>query len=35
MRNALGWKPEYTFEALMHEMVDHWMDVLQGIPSTR
>ena len=35
MRKALGWKPEYTFEALMHEMVDHWMNVLQGISSTR
>ena len=35
MRKALGWKPEYTFEALMHEMADHWMNVLQGISSTR
>lgn len=34
-RKKMGWKPEYTFEALMHEMVDHWMDVLQGIKSSR
>lgn len=30
IRKTLGWKPEYTFEMLMHEMVDHWMLVLQG-----
>ena len=23
----LGWKPEYTFEAMMAEMVDHWMEL--------
>jgi GDPmannose 4,6-dehydratase len=34
-REILDWKPEYTFEALMHEMVDHWMNVLQGVKSTR
>jgi GDPmannose 4,6-dehydratase len=34
-RNILGWEPEYSFEALMHEMVDHWMDVLQGKESLR
>lgn len=27
-RTVLGWKPEYTFESMMHEMVDHWMDIL-------
>ncbi len=35
IRETLGWKPEYTFEGMMHEMCDHWMDVLQGIKSTR
>ena len=35
IRTQLGWSPEYTFERMMHEMCDHWMDVLQGIPSTR
>ena len=35
VRETLGWKPEYTFESLMHEMCDHWMDVLQGIKSLR
>jgi GDPmannose 4,6-dehydratase len=24
---ALGWEPEYTFEDLMDEMIDHWMKV--------
>lgn len=24
-RTLLGWKPEYTFEGMMYEMVDHWM----------
>lgn len=23
---ALGWKPIYTFEALLDEMIEHWMD---------
>ena len=35
IRETLGWKPEYTFEGMMHEMCDHWMDVLQGIKSVR
>ena len=35
IRETLGWKPEYTFTALMHEMCDHWMDVLSGKKSTR
>ena len=34
LRKTFDWKPEYTFESMMHEMCDHWMDVL-GIPSTR
>lgn len=24
---ALGWKPEYTFETMMDEMIEHWMDI--------
>ncbi len=35
IRETLGWNPEYSFEELMHEMCDHWMDVLQGIESNR
>jgi len=35
IRETLGWKPEYTFEGLMHEMCDHWMDILQGKKSVR
>jgi len=34
-RTTLNWEPTYTFEGMMHEMVDHWMDVLQNIESTR
>ena len=35
IRTTLGWKPTYTFEELMHEMTDHWMDILQGKKSER
>lgn len=24
---ALGWKPEYTFESMMDEMIEHWMNI--------
>ena len=24
---ALGWEPEYTFETLMDDMIDHWINV--------
>jgi len=24
---SLGWEPEYTFETLMDEMIEHWMEV--------
>lgn len=27
IRTELGWKPKYTFKALMHEMCDHWMSL--------
>ncbi len=35
IRETLKWKPEYTFEQLMFEMCDHWMDVFQGKESFR
>jgi GDPmannose 4,6-dehydratase len=35
LRETFNWKPEYTFESLMYEMCDHWMDVLQGKKSIR
>ena len=35
IRETLGWKPEYTFKEMMHEMCDHWMDVLQNKKSNR
>jgi GDPmannose 4,6-dehydratase len=25
---ALGWKPEYTFETLMDDMVDSWDEII-------
>tara|TARA_Y100000310_G_scaffold323733_1_gene384554 strand:- start:4597 stop:5565 length:969 start_codon:yes stop_codon:yes gene_type:complete len=28
IREVLGWEPEYTFETMMDEMVDHWMEIL-------
>jgi GDPmannose 4,6-dehydratase len=24
MRTEFGWEPEYTFETLMDEMIEHW-----------
>ena len=35
IRETLGWEPEYTFKEMLHEMCDHWMDVLQGKESYR
>mgnify|MGYP003111171834 CR=1 FL=1 len=29
LRTTLGWEPEYTFESLMDEMIDHWLDHYQ------
>jgi GDPmannose 4,6-dehydratase len=28
IRTELGWKPTYTFESMMDEMVEHWMNIL-------
>jgi len=30
IRNILGWKPEYTFNGTMDEMIYHWMSLLGG-----
>lgn len=35
IREELNWKPEYSFVDLLHEMCDHWLDVLQGKKSYR
>jgi GDPmannose 4,6-dehydratase len=35
LRELTGWEPTYTFEEMLHEMCDHWMDVLQGKESLR
>ena len=28
VRSELGWKPTYTFETLLDEMIDHWMRII-------
>ena len=28
IREELGWKPEYSFEKLMDEMIEYWKDQL-------
>lgn len=28
IRQTLGWEPEYTFEGMVKEMVDHWMEIV-------
>jgi GDPmannose 4,6-dehydratase len=27
LRETLGWEPEYTFETLMDEMIEHWLNI--------
>ena len=34
-RKELGWSQSYSFTELLHEMCDHWLDVLQNIESYR
>ena len=35
IKSILKWEPTYTFETMLHEMCDHWMDTLQGKQSYR
>ena len=35
LKQTFDWKPEYTFDSMIIEMIDHWMDVLQGKKSYR
>lgn len=28
IRNILGWQPKYSFETMIEEMIDHWMQTL-------
>ena len=35
LKRTLNWETTYTFESMMYEMCDHWMDVLQGKESHR
>ena len=27
LRTTLGWKPEYTFETLLDDMIEHWLNI--------
>ena len=29
LRNTLGWEPEFTFEELMDDMIDHWLKIYE------
>jgi len=29
IRQVLGWKPEYTFESMLDEMIEYWMDEIK------
>ncbi|MAH44043.1 GDP-mannose 4,6-dehydratase [archaeon] len=29
LRNTFGWEPEYTFETLMDEMIEHWLKIYE------
>ena len=35
IKTYLKWENTYTFESMMYEMCDHWMDILQGKESNR
>jgi len=26
---AFGWEPEYTFETMMDEMIEHWLKIYE------
>jgi GDPmannose 4,6-dehydratase len=30
IKETLGWKPEYTFEGMMDEMIEHWMRIYKA-----
>lgn len=30
MRESLGWKPKYTFETMLDEMISYWLDYYDG-----
>lgn len=35
LKSTFNWETTYTFEMMLYEMCDHWMDVLQGKESFR
>lgn len=35
LKSTFDWKPTYTFESMLHEMCDHWLDILQHKKSFR
>ena len=30
LRNKLGWKPKYSFETMLDEMIEYWLDHYKG-----
>lgn len=34
-RTLLNWTPTYTFNEILYEMIDHWMDILENKKSNR
>lgn len=34
LRQATGWKPEYTFETMLDEMIDYWLEELRPAHSS-
>ena len=30
LRQTIGWQPEYSFETMLDEMIDYWLDELKG-----
>jgi len=31
LRETFGWKPKYTFETLMDEMIEHWLEIYKEV----
>ena len=30
-KNILGWKPEYSFETMLDEMIEHWEKLIKEL----
>jgi GDPmannose 4,6-dehydratase len=29
LKETFGWEPEYTFEELMDDMIEHWLNIYE------